>query len=76
MLDKSLSLENTKRNADWLKSFCTMRSVDVFYWDWEDNITLSDKSAPCDDSKAEFEYILKEEIKPIEELIIEDEDEI
>lgn len=76
MLDKSLSLENTKRNTDLLKSFCTMRSVDVFYWDWEDNITLDDKAAPCDDSKAEFEYILKEEIKPIEELVIEDEDEI
>lgn len=76
MLDKSLPLENTKRNVDLLKSFCTMRSVDVFYWDWEDNITLEDKAAPCDDSKEEFKYILANEIKPIEELITEDEDEI
>ena len=68
MLDKSLSLENTKRNADLLKTFCTMRQLDIGYWDWEDNITLEDKSAPCDDTKAEFEYILKNEIEPIENL--------
>ena len=73
LLDKSLSLENTKRNADLLKTFCTMRQLEIRYWDWTDNITLDDKSAPCDDTKAEFEYILKEEIEPIENL---EEDEI
>lgn len=71
MLDKSLSLENTKRNADLLQTFCTMRQLKIKYWNWEDNITLDDKSAPCDDTKEEFEYILKEEIRDINE--IEDE---
>ena len=75
MLDKSLSLNNTKRNADLLRTFCTMRQLDIQYWHWEDNITLEDKSAPCDDTKEEFQYILKHEIKPIEELT-EEEDEI
>lgn len=75
LLDKSLSLENTKRNADLLKTFCTMRQLEIRYWNWEDNITLSDKSAPCDDTKAEFEYILNNEIESIENLT-EEEDEI
>lgn len=73
MLDKSLPLENTKRNAELLKTFCPMRQLRIRYWSWVDNITLSDKSAPCDDTRAEFEYILKEEIEPIEKLDTEDE---
>ena len=79
MLDKSLPLENTKRNADLLKTFCTMRQIKIRYWHWEDNITLDDKSAPCDDTKEEFEYILSSEIRDINEIeneIIKDEDEI
>ena len=75
LLDKSLPLENTKRNADLLKTFCTMRQLEIHFWDWADNITLDDKSAPCDDSKEEFEYIIKNEIKDIKELT-EEEDEI
>ena len=73
LLDKSLPLENTKRNADLLKTFCAMKQLDMFFWDWRDNITLDDKSAPCDDTKEEFEYILENEIKDIEELEVEDE---
>lgn len=68
MLDKSLPLENTKRNADMLETFCTMKQLDICYWNWKENITLEDKSAPCDDTKAEFEYILEHEIQPIEDL--------
>ena len=75
MLDKGLSLDNTKRNADLLKTFCTMRQIKIKYWHWEDNITLDDKCAPCDDTKAEFEYILHNEIKDINK-ISNDEDEI
>lgn len=68
LLDKSLSLENTKRNADLLNTFCTMRQLEIRYWNWENNITLEDKAAPCDDTKEELEYILKNEIEPIENL--------
>ena len=75
MLDRDLPLENTKKNADLLKTFCTMRQLKIRYWNWEDNITLDEKSAPCDDSKEEFEYILENEIEPIENLT-EEEDEI
>ena len=75
MLDKSLPLENTKRNADLLKTFCAMRQLEIKYWDWTDNLTLDEKSAPCDDTKEEFEYILRNEVIDIEELT-EEEDEI
>ena len=76
MLDKSLPLENTKKNADLLKTFCTMRQLKIKYWNWEDNLTLDEKSAPCDDTKEEFEYIYENEIKDIKELSIEEDDEI
>lgn len=72
MLDKSLPLENTKRNAELLRTFCTMRQLQIRYWNWEDNISLSDKSAPCDDTKEEFEWILANEIELIENLITEE----
>ena len=75
LLDKSLPLENTKRNAELLKTFCTMRQLKIRYWNWEDNLTLDDKAAPCDDTKEEFCYILQNEVLDIEELTKE-EDEI
>lgn len=79
MLDKSLSLENTKRNAELLRTFCTMRQIELKYWSWTDNIILDEKAAPCDDTRAEFEYILKHEIKDIGEIdseILSEDDEI
>ena len=75
LLDKSLPLENTRRNAELLKTYCTMRQLKIKYWNWENNISLDDKAAPCDDTKEEFEYILREEVVGIEELT-EEEDEI
>ena len=74
LLDKSLPLENTKKNADLLKTFCTMRQLKIRYWNWEDNLTLDEKSAPCDDTKEEFEYILQNEVVDIEELTEEDDE--
>ena len=75
MLDRDLPLENTRKNAELLKTFCTMRQLEIKYWNWEDNLTLDEKSAPCDADKEEFEYIIENEIEPIENLT-EEEDEI
>lgn len=75
MLDRDLPLANTKKNADLLRTFCTMRQLKIKYWNWLDNITLDEKAAPCDDTKEEFEYILQNEVVDIEELT-EEEDEI
>lgn len=75
MLDKSLPLKNTKANVDMLKNFCVMRQIEIKFWDWTDNITLDDKSAPCDDTRDEFEYIYENEIKDEKELVITEEEE-
>lgn len=76
MLDKSLKLQNTKTNIDMLKNFCVMKQIEIKFWDWTENITLDDKSAPCDDTRDEFEYIYKNEVKDEKELVIEEEEEI
>lgn len=76
LLDKSLPLENTMRNAELLKTFCTMKQLRIKYWNWEDNLTLDEKAAPCDDTKEEFEYIINNEIEDIDVLEINNDDEI
>ena len=65
MLDNNLPLENTKRNAEVLKEFCRLRSVDIKYWNWTYNLDLDEKAAPCDEGKSVFEYILANEIEDI-----------
>ena len=68
MLDNSLPLENTKRNADVLKSFCKMRDLDIYYFDWTECSLLEEKAAPVDGGKQVFEEILDNHIKSVEEL--------
>ena len=74
MLDNNLPLENTKRNVEVLQAFCKMRTLDIKYWNWEYNLDLDEKMAPCDSSKEEFVYILENEIEDTSELMkIQDE---
>ena len=49
-----------------------MRSCDLIMKNRQNNITLIDKSAPYDETKDELEYILKNEIEPIENLTTEE----
>lgn len=69
MLDNNLPLENTKRNVEVLQAFCKMRTLDIKYWNWEYNLDLDEKMAPCDSSKEEFVYILKNEIEDVSRLM-------
>lgn len=68
LLDNSLPLENTKRDIEILKSFCTMKTLDIKFWNWEYNLDLDDKCAACDGTKEEFIYILENEIEDAGEL--------
>ena len=68
LLDNSLPLENTKRDVEILKSFCTMKTLDIKFWNWEYNLDLDDKCAACDGTKEEFIYILENEIEDAGEL--------
>lgn len=68
MLDSDLDLRETKKNADLIKSHAALRSVDIKFWDWRDNIELGSKSSPVDGTHEQFKYILEEEIKSIDEI--------
>lgn len=68
MLDNNLPLENTKRNVDVLREFCTMRTLEIKFWNWEYNLDLDDKAAPCDEGLEEFRYILENEIEDASKL--------
>ena len=68
MLDSDLPLEQTKRNADALKSACVMRDLQIYYFDWTECLDLSAKSSPSDEGKEVLEIILKENIKDINEI--------
>jgi DNA primase len=72
MLDKNLPFSNTKRNADLLKSFCVMKELDIRYWNWQENLTLPPKSAPCDATVDEWHSVLANEIEDIERIKIEE----
>lgn len=68
MLDNDLPLEQTKRNAEVLKSVCTMRDLQIDYFDWTECLDLSSKSSPSDEGKEVLDNILDENIKNIEEI--------
>lgn len=74
MLDSDLPLEETKKNAELIKNYAKMRSVDIKFWNWHDNLGLGPKSSPVDETKEEFEYILKNEIRDISELDNDDDE--
>lgn len=67
MLDQGLPKENTLRNATILKEYCPMRSVDQYWWNWEDSLVVPEgsKMSPGDCSKSEFEDILKYDIEKL-----------
>lgn len=68
MLDNDLPLEQTKRNADMLKSVCIMRDLQIEYFDWTGCMDLPEKASPSDEGKEILNIILEENIKRIEEI--------
>ena len=45
-----------------------MKEIEVHYWDWTESLDTDDKSSSTDYGKEIFEYIVKNEIKPIKEI--------
>ena len=78
MLDSDLDLAETKKNADLIKQYATMRSVSIKFWDWRDSLAVGSKSSPMDGTTENWNYILANEMKDITELDeeLEDDDEI
>lgn len=77
MLDSSLDLAETKKNADLIRKYAPMRTTSIKFWDWRDSLEVGEKSSPMDGTADNWNYILKYEMKDIQELDEElEEDEI
>ena len=68
MLDSDLDLKETKKNADLIKKYASMRDVSIKFWDWRDSLEVGPKSSPMDGTIDNWNYILANEIKDIKEL--------
>lgn len=68
MLDSSLDLVETKKNADLIRKYAPMRTTSIKFWDWRDSLEVGEKSSPMDGTIENWNYILKYEIKDIKEL--------
>lgn len=76
MLDSDLDLVETKKNANLIKKHASMRTTLIKFWDWRDSIEVGEKSSPMDGTIENWNYILENEIKDIDELEENDENEI
>lgn len=68
MLDDSLDLMETKKNADMIKSVAGMRDIDVYFFDHTDCILLGEKDSPSDHGIEVWSEIVENHIKNIDEL--------
>ena len=76
MLDSNLELAETKKNADLIRKYASMRNVTIKFWDWRDSLEVGEKSSPMDGTIENWNYILDNEMKDITELDAELDDEI
>lgn len=60
--DEGLAFEQVKRNADIIKSFCSMFEVEIWYWDSDQDLDINPKSSPTDMGKEKFEEIMEEQL--------------
>lgn len=68
MLDSNLDLAETKKNADLIKQYASMRSISIKFWDWRDSLEVGEKSSPMDGTIENWNYILRHEMRDIDEL--------
>ena len=61
-MDEGLPLEQTQKNADMIKNFCTMFMPEVWYWDADQDLDIDPKSSPTDMGKEKFEEIMNEQL--------------
>lgn len=63
MLDNGLPFENTRKNIGILRNACTMRNLQISYFDWESTLDLPDKASPSDEGKEVLDDILENCLK-------------
>ena len=60
--DEGLSFEQIQRNADMIKSCCSMFNTEIWYWDSTIDLDVGYKCSPTDMGKGKFEEIMKEQL--------------
>ena len=60
--DEGLAFEQVQRNADIIKSFCSMFEVEIWYWDADQDLDIGLKCSPTDMGKEKFEEIMQEQL--------------
>ena len=60
--DEGLAFEQVQRNADIIKSFCSMFEVEIWYWDSDQDLDINPKSSPTDMGKEKFKEIMQEQL--------------
>ena len=60
--DEGLAFEQIQRNADMIKSCYSMFETEIWYWDADQDLDISSKSAPTDMGKEKFEEIIGEQL--------------
>lgn len=60
--DEGLAFEQVQRNADIIKSFCSMFETEIWYWDADQDFDIGSKCSPTDMGKEKFEEIIQEQL--------------
>lgn len=60
--DEGLSFDQIQRNADMIKSRCSMFETEIWYWDSTIDLDIGEKCSPTDMGKEKFEEIMNEQL--------------
>ena len=61
-MDEGLAFEQTQRNADMIKEFCTMFNPEIYYWDADQDLDILPKSSLTDMGREKFDEIIEEQL--------------
>lgn len=60
--DEGLAFEQIQRNADMIKSCCSMFETEIWYWNADLDLDVGEKCSPTDMGLAKFKEIMEEQL--------------
>lgn len=60
--DEGLEFEQIQRNADMIKSYCSMFETEIWYWDSTIDLDVGLKCSPTDMGREKFDEIMEEQL--------------
>jgi hypothetical protein len=60
--DEGLAFEQIQRNADMIKSCCSMFETEIWYWDADQDLDVGAKCSPTDMGREKFDEIMEEQL--------------